>query len=101
MHPALTPARQAGTRFTYHRDQCANLYTTLPPMAMMLLLLLLLFQLTLVDEQFLLEDKSCVTSAAELCTESRTSAQHLLSHYVHMQGLVISQVSLSVCLCVS
>ena len=52
---------------------------------------MLLGQVTLVDEQFLLEDKSCMTSAADLCTESRTTAQRLLSHYVRMQGLAISQ----------
>jgi len=52
---------------------------------------LLPLQVTLVDEQFLLEDKSSVTSAADLCTESRTTAQRLLSHYVRMQGLAISQ----------
>jgi len=51
----------------------------------------MLLQLTLVDEQFLLEDKSCVTTAADLCAESRSTAQHLLSHYVRMQGLAISQ----------
>ena len=48
--------------------------------------------MTLVDEQFMLEDKSYVTSAADLCTESRTTAQRLISHYVRMQGLAISQV---------
>jgi len=52
---------------------------------------LLLWQVTLVDEQFLLEDKSSVTSAADLCAESRTAAQRMLSHYVRMQGLAISQ----------
>jgi len=49
-------------------------------------------QVTLVDEQFMLEDsKSAVTSASDLCVESRASAQYLLSHYVRMQGLAVSQ----------
>jgi len=49
-----------------------------------------------VDEQFLLEDsKSGVTSAADLCADSRTSAQYLLSHYVRMQGLSVSQACTS------
>ena len=63
-------------------------------MMMMMMMMLWLVQLTLVDEQFLLEDKSTVTSAADLCSESRMTAQHLLSHYVHMQGLAISQACL-------
>ena len=58
-------------------------------------MLMMLLQLTLVDEQFLVEDKSCVTLSSDLCTESRTTAQHLLSHYVRMQGLAVSQVRCS------
>lgn len=50
------------------------------------------YLLTLVDEQFLLEDKSCMTSSSELCSESHTAAQRLLSHYVRMQGLAVSQM---------
>jgi len=62
---------------------------------MLMMMLMMMLQLTLVDEQFLLEDKSCVTSTADLCAESHTTAQHLLSHYVRMQGLAVSQVCLT------
>lgn len=54
-----------------------------------------LLQLNLVDDQFLLDDKTKVTSATELTTEAKEGAQRLLNHYVQVQGLTISQVNIA------
>ena len=53
-----------------------------------------MFQLTLTEEQFMLDHKSTVTQSSELCNEARDTAQKLLNHYVRVQGLTISQVCL-------
>nr|XP_006216802.1 LOW QUALITY PROTEIN: vacuolar protein sorting-associated protein 51 homolog [Vicugna pacos] len=48
--------------------------------------------LTLTDEQFLVQDQSPVTPVSTLCAEARETARRLLTHYVKVQGLVISQM---------
>lgn len=50
------------------------------------------YLLTLVDEQFMVEDKTNKTSSGQLCAESKSTAQRLLSHYVRVQGLAVSQM---------
>uniref|UniRef100_A0A4X2K208 Vacuolar protein sorting-associated protein 51 homolog n=1 Tax=Vombatus ursinus TaxID=29139 RepID=A0A4X2K208_VOMUR len=48
--------------------------------------------LTLTDEQFLGQDHSPVTPVSALCGEARETARRLLTHYVKVQGLVVSQM---------
>ncbi|XP_068922439.1 vacuolar protein sorting-associated protein 51 homolog [Petaurus breviceps papuanus] len=48
--------------------------------------------LTLTDEQFLGQDRSPVTPVSTLCAEARETARRLLTHYVKVQGLVVSQM---------
>ncbi|XP_074129562.1 vacuolar protein sorting-associated protein 51 homolog [Sminthopsis crassicaudata] len=48
--------------------------------------------LTLTDEQFLGQDHSPVTPVSTLCAEARETARRLLTHYVKVQGLVVSQM---------
>uniref|UniRef100_A0A2K5YY10 Vacuolar protein sorting-associated protein 51 homolog n=1 Tax=Mandrillus leucophaeus TaxID=9568 RepID=A0A2K5YY10_MANLE len=48
--------------------------------------------LTLTDEQFLVQDQFPVTPVSTLCAEARETARRLLTHYVKVQGLVISQM---------
>lgn len=48
--------------------------------------------LTLTDEQFLVQDQSPVTPVSTLCAEARETARRLLTHYVKVQGLAISQM---------
>uniref|UniRef100_A0A7N5K429 Vacuolar protein sorting-associated protein 51 homolog n=1 Tax=Ailuropoda melanoleuca TaxID=9646 RepID=A0A7N5K429_AILME len=50
------------------------------------------YVLTLTDEQFLVQDQSPVTPVSTLCAEARETARRLLTHYVKVQGLVISQM---------
>ena len=45
----------------------------------------------------MLEDKTNVTSSADLSAESKATAQRLLNQYVHVQGLAVSQVSVGLC----
>ena len=52
----------------------------------------LFLQLTLTDEQFMLDDTAAVTSLTDLCKDTEDTAQRLLNHYVKVQGLTISQV---------
>ena len=49
-------------------------------------------QITITEEQFILDDHTTVTSVSELCVEAKDIAQKLLNHYVKVQGLTISQV---------
>ncbi|XP_038621285.1 LOW QUALITY PROTEIN: vacuolar protein sorting-associated protein 51 homolog [Tachyglossus aculeatus] len=48
--------------------------------------------LTLTDEQFLGQDHRPVTPVSTLCAEARETARRLLTHYVKVQGLVVSQM---------
>ncbi|KAM7431578.1 hypothetical protein ABFA07_017863 [Porites harrisoni] len=54
------------------------------------------YVLSLTDEQFPVDEElgrgSLTTSASDLATEARHTAQSLLNHYVRMQGLTISQM---------
>ncbi|XP_070539803.1 vacuolar protein sorting-associated protein 51 homolog isoform X2 [Ptychodera flava] len=50
------------------------------------------YLLSCTDEQFLVDDKSKVTSLTEICNEAKDAAQKLLNHYVKFQGLTISQM---------
>ncbi len=51
-----------------------------------------IIQITITEEQFILDDHTTVTSVSELCVEAKDIAQKLLNHYVKVQGLTISQV---------
>ncbi|XP_038626120.1 vacuolar protein sorting-associated protein 51 homolog [Tachyglossus aculeatus] len=48
--------------------------------------------LTLTDEQFLGQDHRPVTLVSTLCAEARETVRRLLTHYIKVQGLVISQM---------
>ncbi|CAM9878134.1 unnamed protein product [Lampetra fluviatilis] len=48
--------------------------------------------LTLTDEQFLVQDESPMTSVSALCVRAREAATRLLTHYVRVQGLTLSQM---------
>ncbi|XP_028916423.1 vacuolar protein sorting-associated protein 51 homolog [Ornithorhynchus anatinus] len=50
------------------------------------------YVLTLTDEQFLGQDHCPVTPVSTLCAEARETARRLLTHYVKVQGLVVSQM---------
>lgn len=56
------------------------------------ILKLFLWQLTLTEEQFMVEDRQPGAPVAELCRLAKATAQRLLNHYVRVQGLTISQV---------
>ena len=49
-------------------------------------------QLTLADEQFMVDSSAVLTPSSKLTTAARDTAQRLLNHYVRVQGLTISQV---------
>ena len=49
-------------------------------------------QMTLAEEQFMIDDKVQLTQPSELSTEAKDMAQKLLNHYVRVQGQTISQV---------
>ncbi|XP_002732625.2 vacuolar protein sorting-associated protein 51 homolog, partial [Saccoglossus kowalevskii] len=71
-----------------------------PPALLLLLSRLLLdfgtstigYLLSCANEQFMVDDKSKVTSVTELSNEAKNTAQKLLNHYVKFQGLTISQM---------
>ncbi|UYV67490.1 VPS51 [Cordylochernes scorpioides] len=48
--------------------------------------------LLLVDEAFLIDDLSKLTSTPSLCAEAKVAAQRFLDHFVKVQGLGISQM---------
>ena len=53
-----------------------------------------IFQITLTEEQqFVVDERSNITSVTHLCNNAKMTAQKLLNHYVKVQGLAISQVT--------
>ncbi|KYO33754.1 vacuolar sorting-associated protein 51-like protein [Alligator mississippiensis] len=73
---------------------------TAPPALLLLLSRLCLdyetstisYILTLADEQFLVQAEVAGTLGSVLCAEARAAAQRLLTHYVRVQGLAVSQM---------
>ena len=49
-------------------------------------------QVSLSEEQFLVDDRSQVIGVADLNTEAKDTAQKSLNNYVRLQGLAMSQV---------
>ena len=49
-------------------------------------------QITLADEQFIIDSKTPTTPCSTLCTDAKDTSQKLLNHYVRVQGLTISQM---------
>ncbi|KAI8789689.1 vacuolar protein sorting-associated protein 51 [Biomphalaria glabrata] len=50
------------------------------------------YLLSLAEEQFMVEDKTSVTTMTELFALAKETGQRLLNHYVRFQGLTISQM---------
>ncbi|KAL4231802.1 Vacuolar protein sorting-associated protein 51 [Mactra antiquata] len=81
------------------QDFCEG--TSTPPPALLLILSRLCsdyesstisYLITLTEEQFDMDPHVEVTSVSELCVNIKQTAQNLLSHYVKVQGLAISQM---------
>ncbi|BFY98177.1 hypothetical protein BsWGS_01215 [Bradybaena similaris] len=50
------------------------------------------YLLSLAEEQFMVEDRTSVTAAADLFAMAKETGQRLLNHFVRVQGLTISQM---------